>query len=36
MHDGPKAFSKFTSWDNLVLIGYIPIAAGAVDLNLKS
>ena len=30
------AFLKFTSCDNQALIGYIPIAAVAVHLNLKS
>ena len=30
------AFLKFTSCDNQVLVGCIPIAAVAVDLNLKS
>ena len=30
------AFLKFTSCDNQALVGYIPIAAEAVDLNLKS
>ena len=29
-------FSKFTSCDNQDLVGCIPIAAVAVDLNLKS
>ena len=29
-------FSKFTSCDNQVLVGCIPIAAVAVHLNLKS
>ena len=29
-------FLKFTSCDNQTLVGYIPIAAVAVDLNLKS
>ena len=29
------AFLKFTSYDNLALIGYIPISAVAVDLNLR-
>ena len=30
------AFLKFTSCDNQALVGCIPIAAVAVDLNLKS
>ena len=30
------AFLKFTSRDNQDLVGYIPIPAVAVDLNLKS
>ena len=30
------AFLKFTSCDNEALVGCIPIAAVAVDLNLKS
>ena len=30
------AFLKFTNCDNQVLVGFIPIAAVAVDLNLKS
>ena len=30
------AFLKFTSCDNQALVGYIPIAAVAVHLNLKS
>ena len=30
------AFLKFTSCDNQALVGYIPIAAVAADLNLKS
>ena len=30
------AFLKFTSYDNQALVGCIPIAAVAVDLNLKS
>ena len=30
------AFLKFTSSDNQALVGCIPIAAVAVDLNLKS
>ena len=29
-------FLKFTSYDNQALVGCIPIAAVAVDLNLKS
>ena len=30
------AFLKFTSCNNQALVGYIPIAAVAVDLNLKA
>ena len=30
------AFLKFTSYDNQDFVGCIPIAAVAVDLNLKS
>ena len=30
------AILKFTKCDNQALVGYIPIAAVAVDLNLKS
>ena len=30
------AFLKFTSCDNLALVGCIPIPVAAVDLNLKS
>ena len=30
------AFLKFTSCDNQALVGCIPVAAVAVDLNLKS
>ena len=36
---GPRvqiAFLKFTSYDDQALVGCIPIAAVAVDLNLKS
>ena len=32
----PVAFLKFTSCDNQTLVGYIPIAAAAVHLKLKS
>ena len=35
-HIIPIAFFKFSSCDNQALVGSIPIAAGAVHLNLKS